>query len=90
MLTTPSGTPASARISTSDVAVAGVSDAGLNTTVFPHSSAGKIFHVGIAIGKFHGVTTPATPIGTRIAMLNLFGSSDGTVWPNSRRPSLEA
>ena len=40
---------------------------------------GKIFHVGIAIGKFQGVMMPATPTGTRIAIANLFGSSDGTV-----------
>ena len=53
----------------------------------PQSKAGKIFQVGMAIGKFQGVTIPATPIGTLSAMLNLFGSSDGTVCPKSRRPS---
>ena len=41
----------------------GVNDAGLNTTVLPHTSAGTIFQDGIAIGKFHGVMTPQTPIG---------------------------
>ena len=46
--------------------------------------------VGIAMGKFHGVMIPATPTGTRMAMLNLLGSSDGTVWPKSRRPSAAA
>jgi len=87
MFTTPSGTPASARISTRAEAVAGVSEAGLKTTVLPQRRAGNIFHVGIAMGKFHGVTIPATPIGTRIAMLNLSGSSEGTVFPKRRRPS---
>ena len=61
--------------------------AGLNTTVLPATSAGTIFQDGIAIGKFHGVITPTTPIGIRTLMLNLFCSSDGVVWPNSRRPS---
>src|SRR5207253_9952 len=40
---TPPGRPASSRISTSLVAMIGVSDAGLNTTVFPAISAGQLF-----------------------------------------------
>ena len=64
-----------------------MSFAGLKTTVLPQTSAGTIFHDGIAIGKFHGVITPTTPIGMRTLMLNLSGSSDGVVWPNRRRPS---
>ncbi len=64
-----------------------MSVAGLNTTVFPATSAGAIFHDGIAIGKFQGVITPTTPIGMRTDMLNLSRSSDGVVWPNRRRPS---
>ncbi len=88
--TTFGGTPASRRISTKVVAVKGVSDAGLKITGFPHTRAGNIFQVGIAIGKFQGVMMPATPTGVRTDMLNLFGSSDGTVCPNKRRPSLAA
>src|SRR5436853_326205 len=72
------------------LAVAGVSSAGLKTTVFPETSAGKIFQVGIAIGKFQGVISPQTPTGTRTAMLNLFESSDGAITPKSLRPSLAA
>ncbi len=64
-----------------------MSFAGLNTTVLPQTSAGTIFQDGIAIGKFHGVMTPTTPIGIRTDMSNLSGSSDGVVWPNRRRPS---
>ena len=64
-----------------------MSFAGLKTTVLPQTSAGTIFQDGIAIGKFHGVITPTTPIGVRTLMLNLSGSSDGVVWPNRRRPS---
>ncbi len=58
-------TPASTRISTSSVAVCGTSWAGLKTTAFPLTSAGKIFQVGIAIGKLNGVMIPHTPMGRR-------------------------
>ena len=64
-----------------------MSVAGLNTTVLPHISAGKIFQVGMAMGKFHGVIMPHTPMGRRTLMPNLLGNSHGTVSPNSRRPS---
>ncbi len=86
-LTTPGGTPASSRILTKFTADNGVSVAGLKTTVFPQTSAGMIFHDGIAIGKFHGVMTAATPSGWRTDIANLSRSSDGTVWPYCRRPS---
>ena len=56
-----------------------MSVAGLKTTVFPATSAGAIFQDGIAIGKFHGVITPMTPIGMRTDIWNLFRSSDGVV-----------
>ncbi len=62
-LTTPAGTPASARIGISASAVSGVSDAGLRITVQPAASAGPIFRVAMAAGKFHGVTSTATPAG---------------------------
>ena len=65
----------------------GVSLDGLNTTVLPLTRAGIIFQHGIAIGKFQGVMIPATPIGSRIDIAHLSGSSDGVVSPNSRRPS---
>ena len=65
----------------------GVSDAGLRTTVLPQTSAGMIFHDGIAIGKFHGVIRPQTPSGWRTDIANLSRSSDGTVCPDRRRPS---
>jgi hypothetical protein len=64
-----------------------VSLAGLKTTVLPVTRAGIIFQHGIAIGKFHGVMIPATPIGWRIDIAHLSGNSDGTVSPNMRRPS---
>ena len=64
-----------------------MSSAGFSTTVFPATSAGIIFQDGIAIGKFHGVIIPQTPIDCRTLIANLFGNSEGVVWPNSLRPS---
>jgi len=68
----------------------GTSSAGLKITAFPHRSAGNIFHVGIASGKLNGVMSPATPIGRRKLIAHLLRSSEGTVRPNSRRPSVWA
>ena len=65
MFSTPFGTPARSKMDTTAVAVAGVSDAGLKTTVLPLTSAGAIFHTGIATGKFHGVMQATTPTGSR-------------------------
>ena len=39
--------------------------AGLTITVLPIASAGAIFHVAIANGKFQGTIRPQTPIGSR-------------------------
>ena len=64
-----------------------MSGAGLITTVLPRMRAGIIFQEGMAIGKFQGVMSPATPTGMRTDIWNLLGSSDGVVWPNWRRPS---
>src|SRR5207342_3278046 len=79
---TTAGTPASASACTKLTPDAGASSAGLNTTVLPHTRAGRIFHDGTAIGKFQAVIIPQTPIGWRIDIANLSRSSDGTVWPN--------
>ena len=56
-----------------------MSSAGLKTTVSPQTSAGAIFQLGIAIGKFQGVIAPTTPTGIRTLIMNLSGSSDGVV-----------
>ena len=61
--------------------------AGFHTTVLPATRAGIIFQAGMAMGKFHGVMRPATPIGSRTLMAHLSGSSLGTVSPKRRRPS---
>src|ERR1700679_4246379 len=78
-LSTPGGRPASFKISTNIKAQSGVSDAGLITTVLPATRAGKIFHEGIAIGKFHGVIRPTTPRGCLTDMANFIGNSLGPV-----------
>ena len=46
--------------------MAGVKVAGLKTTVLPVTSAGAIFQIGIATGKFHGVMQATTPTGMRV------------------------
>ena len=56
------------------------------TTVLPAMIAGKIFHDGIAIGKFHGVMQPTTPKGWRMVIAHLSRNSLGTVSPKARRP----
>src|SRR5437588_758356 len=61
--TTPAGTPASSSSGISASMVSGVSLAGLSTTGQPAASAGPILRVAIAAGKFHGVTSTATPAG---------------------------
>jgi hypothetical protein len=65
-LTTPSGTPASIRISASSKAVKGVYSAGFKTTVFPQAKAGAILKVAIKSGKFHGTICPQTPTGSSL------------------------
>ena len=75
--TTPSGTPALARMSATASADSGVSLAGLSTTVQPAASAGPILRVAIAAGKFHGVTRTATPTGWWVTRIRL--APDGAV-----------
>src|SRR6267143_2058741 len=72
-LMTPFGSPASSSISTRRTAISGVYDAGLNTTVLPRMSAGMIFQVGIANGKFQGVIAATTPTGCRMDIAAGFG-----------------
>ena len=39
--------------------------AGLSTTVFPAAIAGAVFQFAMLSGKFHGVISAVTPIGSR-------------------------
>ena len=63
MLMTPLGNPASSASAMTAKAERGVSSAGLHTTVHPLARAAPNFLVIMALGKFHGVMIPATPIG---------------------------
>src|SRR5690625_5559092 len=62
-LTTPRGSPASARIDIRARDVSGVFWAGLSTTVQPAASAGPSLRVPIDSGKFHGVISSDGPTG---------------------------
>ena len=62
-LTTPAGTPTSARTLTNSSEVSGVHSAGFSTTVQPAASAGPTLRVAIASGKFHGVMNRHGPTG---------------------------
>ena len=84
---TPFGNPTFSIIFTSSTAQRGVSELGLKIIVFPQINAGAIFHAGIAIGKFHGVINPTTPMGILTVALNLFFNSLGVVLPKSLLPS---
>ena len=65
--TTPFGMPAWWQASTMRQALSGATDAGFTMTVLPQINAGAIFQAGMALGKFHGVTSPTTPMGLRMA-----------------------
>ena len=62
-LKTPSGRPARSNRPAMNTPDHGVNDAGLNTTVFPVSSAGSVLRHITFMGKFHGLITPTTPSG---------------------------
>ena len=62
-LSTPSGRPASRRMSAAANALNGVRPAGLSTIVHPAAMAGPILRVAMASGKFHGVIIRHGPTG---------------------------
>ncbi len=62
-LSTPSGSPASRRISASASIDSGVCLAGFITIVQPAATAGPILRVPMAIGKFQGVIRRQGPTG---------------------------
>ena len=64
MLSTPAGSPASAKTSASRKPNSGVSSGGLRTTLHPASSAGASFGNDSPSGKFHGTMAPTTPTAT--------------------------
>ena len=64
-LNTPVGSSASAKMPAHSDAESGVNSAGLSTTVHPDASAGASFQDSSMNGVFHGVISPATPLGLR-------------------------
>jgi hypothetical protein len=85
-LKTPAGRPASWRARARCVADRGVSSAGMNTTVLPETSAGAVFHAGMAMGKFHGVMSVKTPRGPRRVVTLVPGSPLGSTSPVAAHP----
>ncbi len=79
-LNVPSGRPASIRMSAIARAVSGVCDAGFNTAVFPHASAGATFQFAITAGKFHGLIRTQGPTGSR-SVTSRPGGTIGIVSP---------
>lgn len=66
------GTPACKASFARAKALKGVSLGGLITTEQPAASAGAIFLVIIAAGKFQGVMMPHTPTGSLKVMTSVF------------------
>src|SRR5713101_8415527 len=86
-LITPAGTPASSMIGIRASMVSGVSEAGLSTTGQPAASAGPILRVAIAAGKFHGVTSTATPAGLWWTKMRAPEEGARDTWPMLRTAS---
>ncbi len=74
MFTTPGGSSTSCTTCASSSAVSGVVSAGFRTTVLPVAMAGAIFHAAMSMGKFHGMTCPATPSGRGRRLGNAYSS----------------
>ena len=95
MFSTPGGiSVCSAARRPMNVALHGVSGAGLSTTVLPAANAGVIFERFSMNGKFHGVIAPTTPTGSRttfrtlrIPMNSWGGSSYSHSYPSMRSTS---
>ena len=55
--------------------------------MLPQMSAGAIFQIGMATGKFQGVMIPTTPSGTRFVYCRTCGALYGMTLPMARVPS---
>src|SRR5664279_2439824 len=71
-LKTPSGRPASAKISAIRLAADGSFSLGFSTTVLPHAIATGTNHIGTIAGKLNGEITPTTPSGCLIEYTSTF------------------
>jgi hypothetical protein len=80
MLSTPAGSPASAKISPhTSPPLYGDSSDGLRTTVLPKTSGAAIERAERMSAAFHGAMAPTTPTGRRTAMATAPGMSDGMI-----------
>ena len=68
-------------------AVSGVSPAGFKIMVHPAATAGPIFRVAIAAGKFHGVIKSESPIGWWVTRMRLSPLGDFLKSPGVRTAS---
>ena len=66
--TVPFGSPAFSKISNIRIVDNTVSELGLKMMQFPAASAGASFQTPIKNGKFHGVMSAHTPMGSRTSM----------------------
>ena len=81
---TPAGRPASSASAATASAVSGVCSAGFRTIVQPAASAGAVFRVGIAAGKFQGVMPAVTPTGCLRTRMRRSALGAGIVSPYAR------
>src|SRR5688500_3603246 len=77
-LKTPGGMPASTASSAINTAASGVSSVGLRTTELPAATQ-AIAIANTAVGPFHGVISPITPIGSRTWYTANSGGTGGIV-----------
>ena len=81
IFSTPFGMPARSPSSAMASAEYGVWLAGLITTGQPEASAGPALRVIMALGKFQGVISAATPIGCLMTRMRLSAQGAGIVSP---------
>src|SRR5206468_10478119 len=82
ILSTPSGSPASEKISAQiSPPVTGDHSDGFSTTVFPSASGAEIERAERISAAFQGAIAPTTPTGRRRPSAIVPGMSDGITWP---------
>ena len=87
MFMMPAGRPARSASSASASAESGVCSAGFSTQAHPAAMPGATLRVIMAIGKFHGVIAPKTPIGCLKVSSRLSACGVSSTSPQTRRAS---
>ena len=80
-LNKPSGMSCLEIISLKATALAGVMFAGFQTTAFPNASAGAIFQLAVAVGKFQGDIIATVPIASRRTSTSIPALTESAVSP---------